>query len=146
MYIVRVWRVVIDTNVVTAALRSRDGAAFAVMDLIATGYLKPLLSVPLLFEYEAVLRRPEQIREHQLSESEISRYLASVVMLAEPVTIHFLWRPQLKDPKDEMVLETAINGRADALVTHNVRDLGPAAAQFSLPVYRPGELLKRLKS
>lgn len=140
------WRVVIDTNVVTAALRSRGGAAFAVMELVTAQRVRPLLSVPLLIEYEAVLRRAEQVREHKLSYAEISDYLTSLIKAAEPVDIHFLWRPQLNDAKDEMVLEAAINGRADALITHNVRDFGMAAARFAFSVFRPSELLKRVQS
>ena len=65
--------------------------------------------------------------------------------MAEPVTTHFLWRPQLRDPADEMVLEAAINGRADALVTFNVRDFGTVPAQFGVEVLLPRDAIRRIK-
>ena len=64
--------------------------------------------------------------------------------LIEPVELHYRWRPQVRDPADEMVLEVAINGRADALVTHNVRDFAGVARRFGIPLLRPGEVLKRI--
>lgn len=60
--------------------------------------------------------------------------------------MHFQWRPQLRDAADEMVLEAAINGQADALVTHNTGDFAEAAARFGLRIVTPGEMLKELKS
>ena len=69
----------------------------------------------------------------------------AVVALAQPVETHFLWRPQLRDPNDEMVLEAAVNGRADVLVTFNLRDFGTAAAQFVVEVLLPREALTRIK-
>ncbi|MDX8497559.1 PIN domain-containing protein [Mesorhizobium sp. VK4C] len=83
-----------------------------------------------LLEYEAVLTRAEQTAVHGLSAMELDRLLAGFAALAEPVEPHFLWRPQLADPKDGMVLEAAVNGRADALVTHNRRDFAVAARAF----------------
>ena len=65
--------------------------------------------------------------------------------LVEPVELHFRWRPQVRDPSDEMVLEAAINGRADALVTYNVTDFVLAGERFQIPILRPGELLKKVK-
>ncbi|RWE82982.1 MAG: PIN domain-containing protein [Mesorhizobium sp.] len=71
---------------------------------------------------------------------------AGFAVLAEPVELHFLWRPQLSDPKDEMVLAAAINGRADALVTHNRRDFVTAAGRFEVPVISPAELLEGFRT
>jgi putative PIN family toxin of toxin-antitoxin system len=138
-------RIVLDTNVVTAGLRSRSGASFAVLKLIAGRRLCPLVTTALFLEYEAMLRRPDQCAVHGLSSLELDRFLAGLALLSEPVDVHFLWRPQLNDPKDEMVLEAAINGRADALVTHNRRDFGVAADRFDLKVLGPAELLKGLR-
>ena len=72
-------------------------------------------------------------------------FLTAVVAMAEPVMTHFLWRPQLRDLGDEMVLEAAINGRADALVTFNVRDFGTAPAQFGVQILLPREAIRRIK-
>jgi predicted nucleic acid-binding protein len=72
-------------------------------------------------------------------------FLDALMALAEPVETHFLWRPQLRDPNDEMVLEAAVNGRADALVTFNLRDYGTAPAQFGVEVLLPREAIARIK-
>ncbi|RUU28408.1 MAG: putative toxin-antitoxin system toxin component, PIN family [Mesorhizobium sp.] len=139
-------RIVLDTNVLTAGLRSRNGASFAVLRLVANRQLCPLVTTALFLEYETVLTRPEQRAIHGLSLADLDRLLAGFAVLAEPVELHFLWRPQLNDPKDEMVLEAAINGRADALVTHNRRDFVTAAGRFEVPVVSPAELLEGFRT
>ena len=75
----------------------------------------------------------------------IDRFLTALASACEPVAVCFQWRPQLRDAGDEMVLEAAVNGRADALVTYNVRDFAPAAGRFGLRVLRPGELLAEIR-
>jgi putative PIN family toxin of toxin-antitoxin system len=138
-------RVVLDTSVVVAALRTRAGAGNAVLRLVANRRLIPLVSPPLFLEYEDVLKRPEQRIAHGLTLETIDRFMAELASLVEPVEVRFLWRPQVRDPSDEMVLEAAINGRADALVTYNVRDFAVAGERFAVQVLRPPELLKMVK-
>lgn len=72
-------------------------------------------------------------------------FLDALAAQIEPVAIHFRWRPQTPDPGDEMVLEAALNGDADALVTHNVRDFAKAGLRFGLAVLTPPEVLERTK-
>ncbi len=138
-------RVVLDTNILVAAFRSRDGASNVLLRYVAQGKLTPLVSVALFLEYEAVLKRAEQQLVHRLSIADIDRVLAAFAQASEPVDVSFFWRPQLKDPKDEMVLETAVNGRAKFLVTHNVKDFREAATKFSLALVTPVELVRKLK-
>jgi putative PIN family toxin of toxin-antitoxin system len=114
------------------------------MRLIATRELVPLATPPLFLEYEGVLNRPEQRLAHGLSAIEIDKFLSHLAALIEPVDIHFQWRPQLRDPADEMVLEAAINGRADAIVTHNVIDFSGLSEWFKMPILRPSDLLKKI--
>ena len=76
----------------------------------------------------------------------VLEFLAALASTIEPVEVHYQWRPQLSDPSDEMVLEAAVNGRADALVTYNVKHFAAAAARFRLRVARPGELLAERRS
>ena len=104
------------------------------------------MSVPLLIEYEATCSRPEHRLAAKLSEHEIGAFLDGLAALAEPVESHFLWRPRLRDANDEMVLEAAVNGRADAIVTFNVRDFGSVPGDFGIAVLRPGEALSRIKT
>jgi len=136
-------RVVIDTSVVVAALRSRNGPANEVLRRVAKRKLVPLATPPLFLEYEDVLKRPEQRLAHGLSIMQIDDFLAELSALIEPVEIHFQWRPQLRDPADEMVLEAAINGRADAIVTYNVSDFSGIGAWFQIPVLRPTDFLSK---
>lgn len=137
-------RVVLDTSILVAALRSRTGASNALLRAVATMEVRPLVTPALFLEYEDVLKRPEQRLAHGLSLEAIDGFLAALASACEGVEVRFQWRPQLADPGDEMVLETAVNGRAEALVTHNVRDFLPAAERFGLRVLRPGEFVKEL--
>ncbi|HEX7760395.1 MAG TPA: putative toxin-antitoxin system toxin component, PIN family [Caulobacteraceae bacterium] len=136
------FRLVLDTSILVAALRSRTGASNALLRRVATEQLRPLATQALFLEYEDVLKRPEQRLAHGLSLAAVDGFLAALASACEPVDVHFRWRPQLKDPADEMVLEAAVNGRADALVTHNVRDFLPAANHFGLRIVKPGELIR----
>jgi len=138
-------RIVLDTSVVVAGLRSRLGAGNAVLRLVAIRKLAPLATPPLFLEYEEVLKRPEQRLAHGLGLEEIDELLAELAALIEPVETHFVWRPQTRDPNDEMVLETAINGHADALVTYNVVDFVTVSEGFGIPILRPGDLLKKVR-
>jgi putative PIN family toxin of toxin-antitoxin system len=137
-------RVVLDTSVVVAGLRTRNGAGNAVLRLVAARKIIPLATPPLFLEYEDVLTRPEQRLAHRFALNEIDKLLQELAALIEPVEVHFLWRPQVRDPKDEMVLEAAINGRADALITYNAADFESAAKKFDIPVLRPSELLRKV--
>lgn len=138
-------RVVLDTDVIVSSLRSASGGSNAVLREVAHDRLTPLVTPALFLEYEAVLKRAEQRLAHGLGLREIERFLAALASACEAVEVSFQWRPQLSDPNDEMVLEAAVNGRADALVTHNVSDFAKGAARFRLRVLRPGELLKELR-
>jgi len=139
----RNYRVVLDTNILVAAGRSRAGASFALLQALRNRKFALLASVPLFLEYEAVLKRPEQLEVGNRNVAMVDAFLDALAFTVEPVDLHFLWRPQLRDPADEMVLETALNGRADALVTFNVRDFS-VAGRFGMKVWTPGEFLQRL--
>jgi putative PIN family toxin of toxin-antitoxin system len=138
-------RIVLDTSVVVAGLRSRLGAANALLRLVANRRLRLLATPPLFLEYEEVLKRPEQRLTHGLTLDEVDELLAELAALIEPVEIHFQWRPQARDSSDEMVLEAAINGQADALVTYNVAHFAAAAERFKIAVVRPADVLRRVK-
>lgn len=138
-------RLVFDINVVVAALRSDRGASRQLIISALDGKIKLLASVPLLFEYEAVLTRPEHLDASGLTSKDVNEILDGLAKVAVPVYLRFLWRPQLKDPADEMVLETAVNGEADGLVTFNVRHLAEAAREFGIRVMRPRDAWKEVK-
>ena len=137
---------VLDTNVLVAALRSDCGASRRILEKALEGAISILISVPLMIEYEAVLTGPNQLAVTGLSVQQTAALLDSVAAIAEPIPLRFLWRPRLKDPTDEMVLETAVNGRVDWLVTFNLTHLKAAAADFGIPVVTPRELWKEVFS
>lgn len=138
-------RIVLDTSVLVAALRSRTGAGNAILRMVAERQVLLLATTPLFLEYEEVLMRAEHRLAHQLSLDELSNFLKDLAALIEPVELHFRWRPQVHDSNDEMVLEAAINGDADALVTYSTKDFSAAAERFGLPILTPAEFLKRTK-
>lgn len=138
-------KIVLDTSVVVAGLRTRLGAGNAVLRLIAAKKVRLLATPPLFLEYEDVLKRPEHRLVHGLSVDEIDEFLAELAALIEPVDVHFQWRPQTRDPNDEMVLEAAINGQADAVVTYNVSDFAEAQERFGVLVMTPSDLMNRVK-
>jgi len=125
-------------------MRSPTGASAAIVRKARQGKIALLLSVPLAMEYEAVCARPEHQLAAGLSEQEVRIFIDAVIAIAEPVKIHYLWRPQLRDLSDEMVLETAVNGRANLLIIFNVRDYGTAPARFGIEVMTPREAVERI--
>ena len=134
-------RIVLDTNVLVAAIRSRQGASFRLVSGIGTSSYTVCLSVPLFAEYESKLL--EHGKEVGFGASEIGVILDYVASVAHLQEIFFLWRPVLRDPKDDMVLELAVAAEASSIVTHNVRDFD-AASEFGIQVARPGEYLNRI--
>ena len=137
---------VLDTSVVASAFRSRRGASWLVLSLVAARRLVPLATTALFLEYEDVLKRPEQRMASGLSAEQVDAALSALAAAIEPVEVHFTWRPVAADPADDMVMEAAINGRADALVTHNVRDFAAVAPRFGIPVLTPGVLWERMRA
>lgn len=113
--------VVLDTNVLVAAARSRLGASYAMVSSIPSPDFQPCLSVGLYLEWQDVLSRPENLPPHVTADQALGfvRYLANQSYLQD---IHFLWRPYLPDPDDDMVLELAVAAGCEHIITHNVAD------------------------
>ena len=127
-----------------AALRSDCGASRRLLVGALSGRFTLLVSVPLMVEYQSVLARPEHLEASRVSAGDVDGILSALAAVLEPVRLAYLWRPLLKDPADEMVLETAVNGGADLLCTLNIRDFGPAK-RFGMPVLNPGEAWWRVE-
>lgn len=125
-------------------MRSPTGASAALLDGALRGEFAILLSVALTLEYEAVCCDPAHRIISGLSEEDVRTVISAICAVAEPVIARFLWRPQLRDPADEMVLETAINGNADALVTFNRRDFGEVPRRFGIDLLAPKDALMRI--
>ncbi len=135
---VKLPQVVIDTNVLISAPRSRTGASFKLLSLVGTDHFKINISVPLLFEYEEAAKR--QKRETVLTSRDIDDILDYLCSVATRHEIFFLWRPFLRDPKDDLVLELAVEACCDFIVTYNKRDF-EGAEKFGIRVVTPKEFL-----
>ena len=136
-------RVVIDTNVLVSALKSQRGAAFALISLLPSEHFQPALSVPLYAEYQDVLTRPEHLIEN-LSTKDIQRFLRYICKISHRQNIFFLWRPRLKDPKDEMVLELAAASQSRYIITYNLRDF-KGVERFGIKALTPAAFLKKIR-
>ncbi|MBI4520209.1 MAG: putative toxin-antitoxin system toxin component, PIN family [Gemmatimonadetes bacterium] len=135
-------RIVLDTNAVVSALRSRRGSSATLLIQVGTGRFELCLSVALLFEYESALKDPESgITVPRQAIEDILDYLAATAHLQE---IFFLWRPALRDPADDHVLEVAVAAGCDVIVTYNRRDFR-GADRFGIRILTPPEFLLELE-
>lgn len=137
-------KILIDTSTIIAAVRSPPGASAEIVRRVLLDQLNMVCSVPLFLEYEAVLLRPEHMQVAGAAVRDITNLLDALAAKLIPVEIQYLWRPQLRDAADDMVLEAAVNGQASCIVTFNLRDFLPHAHSFGIAVKTPGEFLKGL--
>lgn len=134
-------RVVIDTNVIVSGLRSRAGASYRVLSLLGDKGFTPVVTVPLVVEYEQTLCEPRV--KIQFSKEEIGRYIDYLCSVSECRKVHFLWRPLLSDQKDDMVLEAAVNGECQFIITYNTTDF-KGSERFGVEAIRPRDFLVRI--
>jgi putative PIN family toxin of toxin-antitoxin system len=134
-------QVVLDTNVIVAGLRSPTGAAHALLRMLPAGLYDVHVSLPLIIQYEDVLARNRH--ENAISPSDRAGFLVALDALATHHDIHYLLRPELDDPEDDMVLEVAFAARADFVVTHNVRHFA-TIGKFGIRAVTPVQFLNAL--
>ncbi len=136
-------RIVLDTCVLVSAARSREGASFSMVSSLPDPRFQICLSVALYAEWQSVLTRPEHLPPATSAEMALgfTRYLASIAHLQD---VHFLWRPFLRDPDDDMVLECAVASGANTIVTHNLKDFGRAVS-LGVQAKTPRQFLRHLK-
>ena len=133
-----------DADAIVAAMRSPKGASAALLRAARTGRVVLLASVPLCIEYESVCNRPEHVAAAGFRPLDVTIFLDALVSLTEPVDTWFLWRPQLRDPGDKLVLEVAVNGQANAIVTFNRRDFKGGANRFGIDILLPADALRKI--
>lgn len=133
--------VVLDANVLIAGLRSNRGAAFRLLSLIGMGNLEICLSVPVMLEYEEVLL--EQLEELCFTECDLRDLLDYLCSVGKHQEVYFLWRPYLRDTKDDLVLEAAVAGNCDAIISYNRRNFA-GAEKFGVGILTPEEVLRRI--
>jgi predicted nucleic acid-binding protein len=133
---------VLDTHVIVSALRSRAGASFGLLSLLPSGRFEPIISVPLMLEYEDACRRL-LAPGSPLTAADVEVVLDMLCAASRHQRVFFLWRPLLRDPKDDMVLELAVAAGCDAIVTFNLRDFA-GAERFGIRPVSPREFLDSL--
>ena len=137
-------RVVLDTSVLVAAALSRRGASFAIIEVIPSRSFEVCLSISLYMEWMAVLTREQNLPPGTSAQTTLG-FLRRLASLARLQDIHYLWRPFLHDPDDDMVLELAFAGGCDFIVTHNVADFR-GSQQLGISAISPGKFLKLLQN
>ena len=130
---------VLDTKVLVSAIRSRRGASFRILEQLGVGRYEIAVSVPLVLEYEDAMLR----QRGALPEEAVRDIIDYVCRIARPQKIFYLWRPLLRDPKDDMVAELAVAAGAAVVVTHNLRDFA-ALKPFGVRIERPQDFLRRI--
>ena len=138
-------RLVLDTDVVFAAFHSPAGASRRLLLEILDGKALLLLSATLMVEYEAVLTRPGNLKKFGIGVADVLSVLDEIAGLCVPVAFDYRWRPGAADPDDDLVLETAINGAANAIGSFNLADMRAGAAPFGIAVERPVDILRRIE-
>jgi|HubBroStandDraft_1064217.scaffolds.fasta_scaffold00269_19 predicted nucleic acid-binding protein len=141
-------RVVLDTDAMPSGLKSPTGASRIMLIWARQRVIVPLASVGMMIECEAVLKRPEHLADTGLSVDDVDAFLDTWAAIAEPGVVHFSSRPAICDPDDEMFIEVALNGGAEALVTFNLRDYRPAdpsVRRHGVETCRPGDFLERMQ-
>jgi len=133
--------IVIDTNVVIAALRSKNGASYKLLALVGTKKFEIHDSVALILEYEDVIQR--QRAELGLSQEDVSVLIDSLCALASHHKIYFIWRPSLSDANDELILELAISASCKYIVTHNISDF-KGSEKFGITALTPAAFLEMI--
>lgn len=137
-------RIVIDTDALVAALRSDQGASRRLLLLALNREIEPVVSVPLVLQYEAVLKRQDHLQAAALRASDVDVILDALIACSRRVKLAFLWRPLLADADDDMVLETAMNGSAEYLVSFNKRDFRLGCDRLGLALLSPSEALRAI--
>jgi len=142
------YKIVIDTNVLLSALFSNKGKSYKLMELLTAKALKGtihnVISVPLALEFEEVLLRPKNRQKYDyFTHEELRLIISDVVSISHKTRLHFLWRPFLKDSFDDKVLETAVNGLAQAIITYNTKDFVGVKKHFDIDILTPAELFEK---
>lgn len=136
-------RVVLDTSVLVAAARSKKGASHALLELLPCEDFTPAVSVPAFVEYRDALLRPENLLHRKAGKAEA--FLDFLLSASHLQKIHFLWRPALSDPDDDLFLELAVAAQCAYIITHNIRDFR-GAEKWGVSTVTPADFLRKIKA
>ena len=139
-------KIILDTDVLVAAIRSPSGASAALIRALQAGQVQAAASVALFVESEATCTRAEHLLASGWQAKEMTDFLDALAGLVEHTEIHYMWRPQVRDVADDMVLEAAVNAMVDAIVSFNTKDFGDAPERFGIEVLLPRDALARVRA
>jgi len=134
------YNIVIDTNVIIAAMRSKQGASNFLLRLLGTSDWQAHISIPLILEYEEVCQR--LLPPLGLSREQIDDFLDYLCAVCSHHKIFYLWRPYLKDTDDDFLLDLAVEASADFIITFNKKDF-VGIEKFAIQVLTPKEFLQQ---
>lgn len=136
-------RAVLDTNILVAAIRSREGASFRILSLLGRDDppFVPVVTVPLVVEYEQAFYR--HLRHSPLTPADVDDLVDHLISVSHRQRVFYLWRPCLRDPKDDFVLEAAVASGASCIVTHNLRDFA-GSDSFGISAVAPAQFLAEI--
>ena len=134
-------KIIIDTNILVSALRSNKGASFKLLSLIDSKKFDFFLSIPLVFEYEEALKN--DLAASKLTKNDIDEILNYMCKMGGHQEISYLWRPQLRDPEDDFILEVAVQSESNFIITHNLRDFA-GTEKFGIKAISPGNFLRKI--
>lgn len=137
-------RVVFDTNILAAASRSKRGASYALISMLPSPKFELAVSIPLYLEYLDVLMRPE-IKPDDVSNADVLNFVRKILDYSHKQSIYFRWRPWLKDPNDDMILELAIASQSSHIVTFNLKDFENIAL-FGIEAISPSDFLELVRN
>ncbi len=138
-------RLLLDTNIIRSGFVSSAGASRLLLRAVLTGRAAAVACTALMLEYEDVLLRPDTLQRAGIAAHDALAFLDGLCAICLPVTVRVRWRPQSPDSSDDLVIDAAVNGLADTLVTFNLRDLRAPAARFGIAAELPAETLRRLR-
>lgn len=133
----------LDTNILYQALMSKTGASYFILQQVRNRKIQIALSVPVFFEYQDVLTRDKLLKNFKLQLNDVEKYLRFIAYIGKTFEIYFLLRPNLKDEKDNKIVELAVTSQSDYLITSNIRDFKNAELKFDqLKIITPSEFVK----
>ena len=133
----------LDTNILYQALMSKTGASYFILQQVRNRKIQIALSVPVFFEYQDVLTRDKSLKDFELKLNDVESFLRFIAYIGKTFEIYFLLRPNLKDEKDNKIVELAVTSQSNYLITSNIRDFKNAELKFDeLKVITPSEFVK----
>ena len=138
-------RVLLDTSVLRAGFVSDAGASRRLLLAALAGKVTAVASTALMLQYEEVLLRPGTLERAGVAAGDALAFLDGLCAACLPVAVRVRWRPQSPDGGDDLVVDAAVNGLADAIATFDLRNVRAPPARFDIAAEPPADTLRRIR-